>query len=511
MNLSIGLLSNSLIWEMLLQQMGVSYRKIDRTIPDDLFKFAVVISDDEVCQSQEITKYLESGGLAILGCRTAKSILGSGYRRKMIRSLSAKGKPFQELGIIDFYTMFHLFNDERLTDFSKEFFIRKLCLGKGSALILPFSLKNALSDTRSRRKRFWSDQEEKPSEIVSLVSKGKIRRLLEICLSDLFSKGNLPFIKLSAIPKPPQNLFLFRIDTDFCSAEQANDLYSLCLKYNIRASWFVDTVSENRLQEVYAKMSEQEIGLHCHQHLIHTDYGRNRENIAEGLQRLKKAGISPEGFAAPFGDWNESLHKVLQEFEFLYSSEFALNYDDLPYLPVLNNSRSAVLQIPVHPISIGRLRRSHFSEQDMISYFQNYITIQMQKGEPAIIYHHPSHGYLTVIEKIFRCLKTLNFQNITFSQYAHWWKNRKILNPEFAGDIIELNHLANDGYVDIQHQKKLSIQNIQSRIHLSRLNWAEPSYPDNPETMKLRRFHWRDMLYNHESKKGKKYHANLPG
>ena len=63
-----------------------------------------------------------------------------------------------------------------------------------------------------------------------------------------------------------------------------------------------------------------------------------------------------------------SIRVEFEDMDFEYSSEFTLDYDDLPFFPYLKDGFSKVLQIPIHPISLGRLRRSHFSKNEMLKY-----------------------------------------------------------------------------------------------------------------------------------------------
>ena len=61
----------------------------------------------------------------------------------------------------------------------------------------------------------------------------------------------------------------------------------------------------------------------------------------------------PVGFAAPHGRWNAGLDAVLDELGYLYSSDFQLGYDDLPFFPWREDRFSSVLQVPIHPICEG--------------------------------------------------------------------------------------------------------------------------------------------------------------
>ena len=50
------------------------------------------------------------------------------------------------------------------------------------------------------------------------------------------------------------------------------------------------------------------------------------------------------------------------------------DYDNLP-CSIIKDRFSNVMQIPIHPISIGRLNRSHYSSNEMIEYYSNVLKI----------------------------------------------------------------------------------------------------------------------------------------
>jgi len=234
-------------------------------------------------------------------------------------------------------------------------------------------------------------------------------------------------------------LFIFRIDTDFASIKEIGVFYELCNNYNISATWFVDIHSEEIL-EYYQAFRNQEIGLHCDRHFVYKNKTDNLRNIRNGLNQLKAHKIYPAGFAAPFGEWNTQLEESLFELDFIYSSEFSFAYDSLPI--IRKNDNQNLLQIPIHPISPGRLRRSHFNTAEMIDYYIKQIESCRRLNLPAIIYHHPSHGLSNLIEAIFKNIKQESINNLTMLSYASWWLKRheSIINGSSAEllDIVTL-------------------------------------------------------------------------
>ena len=221
---------------------------------------------------------------------------------------------------------------------------------------------------------------------------------------------------------------------------------------------------------------------------------------------MKKSGIKANGFAAPFGDWNSSLDEALQKMELKYSSEFALDYDDLPFYPYHENNFSDVLQIPIHPISLGRLRRSHFTEEEMLQYYIDIIEEKIRSEEPVLIYHHPHHKHLAVFEKVIQYINSNNYGNMNMLEFCDWWRNKYELNPvfEYENNIISAKYSSDEVFIRVSTRKCYAIlQKGEYQISESGLE-LHPKIKFKNDVKRIRKFHWRDILYNYESKRSKK-------
>ncbi len=220
--------------------------------------------------------------------------------------------------------------------------------------------------------------------------------------------------------------------------EEIESLNDLIQNYNIPATWFIETKSSQDWIKLFSELKNQEIAYHCYRHKTFLSYKKNEEDLKIGLKILESAGIKPKGYAAPYGYWNKIIAEVINKFNFLYSSEFGFAYNSLPFYPYYNSAFSKTLQIPIHPVSVGRLHWGGHSEENMIKYFHNIIDQKLFFNEPIILYTHPFEKRLNVFEKIFERIININSENdqpmtqkipiLTFSEYAEWWKKRLNIN-----------------------------------------------------------------------------------
>ncbi len=503
MDLKIGIAGLSPSWKIILEQEGISYREIDCSLPIDPDEFSAIIIDDTNITTFD-SNYLKNGGAVLFSSKSYAKIFNKKLYMKKKKVVADANSIFSELGIIDLVGRIGIVRDEELKCEDKGLNILSGKLGKGSFYIMPFDLDKEILNLSSCRRKFIANRNELPSEVVAKVSKAKLRKTVTTILSKLLDIRKLPFIHKSYIPGN-NGLFIFRIDTDNCSKEDAENLLKVCEKHSIRASWFVDTMNEQKLSDLYANMKDQEIGLHCFRHLVFDNYSANFENIDTGMKNLQRSNITVKGFAAPFGSWNTSLNEVLEKFDFTYSSEFVPSYDDLPFYIYTNNQYSNILQIPIHPISLGRLRRSHFTKEEMIEYYINIINEKRKRNEPILIYHHPHHKLLDVIDAVFGYVNKLGLANYTMNEYAEWWQKRNQIKMDISFEENELRMNIDDVDMTIINNKKVCNFKSRKRIDLSKLEFVPIKSLSKPLNINLtRKYHWRDTLYDYESWKGRR-------
>ena len=382
--LTIGILKAQPGWQILLEQLGVVFEEIvqPEDIRADNFSAIVVNSRVSLVQNEAIQQYMRDGG-AILDC--GNYLMGN--RGDMAR-----------VGVRDY---------------------------AGGWIGVPGTEINAaIIDTHARRRVFYSPGGAKPSEVVSRVSKNEVRKIVENLLRNLHLQRQLPYIHRWYFPYDWETIFCYRIDSDYGNWAQISTLHDIAQNNSIRMTWFLHVEAHEAWLHRFAQFTSQEIGIHCYKHKTYRTYEENWANIAEALFLLNREGIDCRGFASPNGIWNRNLGMAVQAHGFHYSSEFALDYDNLPFHPLLSYRFSSALQVPIHPVSIGNFLRVGAQADDMNKYYENTMDGKLANHEPIIFYHHPTHEFWGVVESIFKNVRDRNLQNLTMGEYSQWWRLR---------------------------------------------------------------------------------------
>ncbi|MCK4654832.1 MAG: hypothetical protein KAU01_10350 [Candidatus Cloacimonetes bacterium] len=510
-SLKVGLFPNNPGWEIILNQEDIFYEIISENSNLTPENFAVIILSNIILEKHktEILSYLQNKGSILFDARCYSVFFKIKTKSKKLDFLTPdETSIFSNSGLVDIYSKIYLLKSDNLELLDQGLQIQQSKAGKENILVLPFDVNNLMLDTHSVRRKFYFQRKELPSEIVAKIAKSPIRRIVKTSLEHLFHLRNLPFVQMWYYPDGFTNAFLFRVDTDFCKAEDAEKLSYICEKNQIKATWFVDTSSQKLDTEPYINIKNQEIALHCARHRVFEDYQQNYDNLSEGKKELERAKFSPFGYASPFGEWNSKLCKAIEDLDFEYSSEFALNYDDFPYYPFIEGKKSNVLQIPIHPISIGRLRRSHLSEAEMLKYYLNLINEKMRQNEPIIFYHHPHQKRFEIFDEIFNEINKHKIWKPDFSEFSNWWKKRSKIQPDFTLKDNKLISNSNNYdemiYLKISQKESFSITKIKEKIELKELDWEKKERMKfSKDIWRIRKKHWRDLLYDYESKRGK--------
>mgnify|MGYP006280273147 CR=1 FL=1 len=502
------LISANAAIDSIFQQMGFNYEKIKTIHADKEFELLFLLDKEINITKNELKKLLRKKRNIAIDIALYQRVFKKNIKFKQINYLiSESDSIFSEIGLIDLFTKI---GGVKL----KSFYDKNLSIGyntinNGKLIVLPFEFEKLLTNTDSTRKKFYFKRKELPSEEVAKLEKGKIRLICENLIKNSFDENNSMLISKNYHPETYESTFIFRIDTDFCKIEDAEKLLHLIEKYEIKSTWFLDTENEKNIKDFYKNISGQEIGLHCYKHKIFKKYKDNYDNIKKGKKILHKYGIKPVGFAAPFGEWNSALQKALEALNFAYSSDFGYDYDNFPAFPVIEEKKSSVLQIPIHPISPGRLRRSHFSIHEMITYYKQVIDKKLLLNEPVILYHHPHHQMFKVIEEIFKYIRSKpNIWFTTMHNFNKWWRKRDEAEFDYklGKDRISINKFNFPENLNLRAAfRGKTTQIMNDDVKLNSLDFkSDKQYHPPRDIERIRSFSWRDLLYNYEKWKGKR-------
>jgi hypothetical protein len=503
MKLNVGIVGNSKHWEAFLRQEGVPFASVTGTaMPDD---YSAIVSGDDV-HDHDLTvlrDYLFKGGAVLCSGKVYAEIRQTTYDREFIKYVfSDASSPFANAGLVDVQSRTRIaWNANQLRTDRNSFSAHKGLFGNGHVVALPFDAAKLMRDARVSTKSFYSPERRLPFERVSTVSKGGVRKIVARALELLHHHRGIPYVHLWYYPSDARTIFAFRVDTDHAGPGEIDDLYRVVSSFEIPASWFVDVKSQQLYLSMFSSMEHQEIGAHCFEHRVFPDASANESNIRQALTVLKGADIKPEGFAAPFGEWNDGLGEAIRRCGFSYSSEFAYDYDNLPSYPGIGKDPSPVLQIPIHPVGIGSLRRQGYSEEQMKRYFDFVTGLRLSTREPLVFYHHPKDGHHDVLKHLFETAKQPRIALTFFGEYANWWKRRLQVNPriEMSGSTIRVSANKSPQSVWLRISKPNGTEAfspIREELILDKLSW-EPRplpYALPPDFTRIRKFNYRIPL-----------------
>jgi len=296
------------------------------------------------------------------------------------------------------------------------------------SIYLGIPLEASVSKFSYTRKFFPSPTGHKPNEIVSRTHKGHLQHLLRYALERLFYSIDLPYLSKWNFPTS-QAIITLRIDSDFGTEKSLQAIYELANTYSAVLTTFLHVKAHEDWLEWFTQWPNHEHSLHGYEHAhIRSSYPLYQD-IENGYQAMVDAGMTPKGYAAPYGIWTEQLSKALDAYPFSYSSEFTHGYDALPYcLPDALATKPALyskcLQIPVHPICTGSLHRYRAVEKDFNAYFKHYMDIQYGMQQPIMLYHHPLQPGLSSIQFIMQYAQELDLQWLSYHEWATFWIQR---------------------------------------------------------------------------------------
>jgi predicted deacetylase len=503
MKLNIGIVGNPEHWEPLLEQEGVPFSKVtDSLLPE---QFSAVVSGDDV-HDHDLTimrNYLSLGGGVLCSAKIYAEIRQTTYNQEWIKYLlSDPTSHFSNVGLVDIQSRCRVaWNANQLRTDRNSFCVHKGIFNNGHIIALPFDPAVFSTDARISTKSFYSPEHRLPFERVSTVSRSGIRRLVSRSLELLHHHRGIPYVHLWYYPADAKSIFAFRIDTDQARPGEIDELYKLVLAHNVPTAWFVDVKNQQLFLPMFSSMEHQEIGAHCYEHKVFDGVEQNEANIRQALSVLNGAGIKPEGFVAPFGAWNEGLGNAIRNCGFVYSSEFAYDYDNLPSFPLIESEFSKVLQIPIHPIGVGNLRRQGYTDEQMKLYFDFVTGMKLSIRDPLIFYHHPKDGHHEVLKHLFGIAREARVAPMFLGEYANWWKRRLQMKPqiESAGSLLRIsaNKGTDSSWLRISKPDGTeAFSPVRNELSMDKLSWELRPLPFAlpPNFVRARSFNYRIPL-----------------
>jgi peptidoglycan/xylan/chitin deacetylase (PgdA/CDA1 family) len=215
-------------------------------------------------------------------------------------------------------------------------------------------------------------------------------------------------------------------------------------KHNMKMTWFINGNSSKKYPDLIKNIAKsQDIQSHGYYHRAFKSKIHNYNNLKLWDDILKSIGIEVSGFSAPFGYWNEELGKALEKMKYLYSSEFWVKNKVLPFFPLIKNSKSRVLQVPIYPICLGNLLKRGYNIQAIKHFYNKIIDDFYSTQIPIFLYGHPTirlGKYPEILDFIFNKIKTKDdVWFVTLTEYAKFWiKNNLRYNNEKKIDILKL-------------------------------------------------------------------------
>lgn len=481
MEIKIGIIGKPDGWVCVLSQIGIPFSICNKVDEINLSSFPLIVLSDDITTHQlfAVKKYIETGGCVICSAAVIDNISLERSKKDYIKYLTCDLlEAFADSEIIDVYTDATISEGASLLKTDKNIpAVLASKFGDGFVVVLPFDADALFENTKSKKKNFYADGKRLPYENVSLVSKGSLRRLITKSIELIYSFSNLHFGHKWYYPNGKKSVFIFRVDTDYGTEQQVDSLYKLSQKYQIPITWFVDVKSQQKWIEKYSAMQNQEIGVHCYEHTVYESYADNYSNIRKALEIMISNGLSPKGFTSPFGKWNPAIGQAIRDLNFEYSSEFAYDYDNLPSF-----TNFSTMQIPVHPICIGSLRRQGYTAQQMMSYFENEIEKKLKLNEPIILYHHPTNENIEVVEHIFQKMRSMDIPKLTMHQFAEWWNKREKAKIRIVqeGPILKVDteHVFSELKLRLSSPTgKETITTIDPMFELDKISWQEKEIP----------------------------------
>jgi len=406
-------------WEQLLEQIGVDWVRLEPGKPVSVQDYSCVIADRKFNRTEfsNLKTYLHDGG-ALLD--TTGEMCGGTIQNRSLTVI----KPSSINSLFGHITEIPVYGEATLHSSAG--------LLEGTVWLESSPVKNCAfcglpvsrlwREYNTTHKTFGYSAGAITAERTSSLQSNPYFEVILTLLKVLHDRSGLPFVHKWWHPDGEKDVATLRVDSDYSDLNEIRSVSEAATKYALPLTWFLHVEHhEPYLSNIIQTLpAHDEIALHCYSHREYTTAEQYKSDIKRGNGVLKQNGAHPRGYAAPYGHWSAPLAASLRDLPFSYTSEFSYDFDSLPSVP----ASSGILQLPVHPVSIGSFRRFKADSSDIQDYFRRTVRLMRLKHQPLHLYHHPLDGTPDQWENLLSLLKTKNHRWMTYSQWCSWWKQR---------------------------------------------------------------------------------------
>ena len=282
------------------------------------------------------------------------------------------------------------------------------------------------------------------TERVATVDKAELADTMTWMLEQAFARLNLPFVRVARYPESAPSIFLFRVDVDGLFGPNCRALADVATVHGVKGTFYFNkalaTAYPGELPRDW--LAGHEMAHHADIHDLFDTVEQNMANLQGGMDWVEQhLGVKTTGYVAPRGLWNPALDRAMADLGHVYSSDFGLDFDSLPFF-----TENGVLQIPVHPFSPERFAVHQEdaglgppSSRAVLHHFLTALDRQVALRRPAHLYGHPEVlGRMAheVLPPLFEAVARLGLPNMTVAEFAAWWieRDRAELALFTAGD-----------------------------------------------------------------------------
>ena len=287
-------------------------------------------------------------------------------------------------------------------------------------IIFPFKILNEVIGEKSDYRHFYSySTNDFYVEFGPTIDYHLLRKLCLNILIYAFNDLKLPLLSIKhEVHK--KSCYSIRIDSDGYNYDSLVKTLDLAISTNKKFNWFIDLYSWGKyggLDYIHRlKATNQNIQLHSFRHMTYKNFSNNFLNVFTGKYILKRFKLTNNAMVGPFGFYNKKFQKVLDCNQYLYSSEFGFNVNDMASFP--DNDFKKPIQIPTNNASITTLDMSLFNEKQIFKHlYESTIKLSNENGL-CILYEHPLYGidryeseYKKLIDSLDRQLEYIDIED----------------------------------------------------------------------------------------------------